>query len=135
MLGEQIQDLRQSLPVPNGPRPVHWRCDEVLPGGVGLAKCHHGITEVLKKRLHTLGDRSRPLARGDEVVQAPDDADGGLVSDLLQRVREDLQLAAGEELSSADRWIGTARGLVNVATNVGITDEGIDSNLRHRDEE
>ena len=44
---------------------------------------------------------------------------------------EDLQSATGDHLSTFHSRTGTARPLGDVATDVGVTKEGKDSNLRH----
>ena len=55
----------------------------------------------------------------------------GVGPDGLQRLREDPQGSAGDNLCRLDCWAGTASRLRDMATNIGITNQGKDPNLRH----
>ena len=66
---------------------------------------------------------------------AGDDADVGLLPDLEQRLGEDVQTAARQDLRRLHQGVCSDGRLGDVATEVRIQDEREDARLRHRDSE
>ena len=58
-LRKQGQNLRQTFSVPDGVGAVHWRRNEVLAAGVGLALGQESIAAILKEWLGPAGRRRR----------------------------------------------------------------------------
>ena len=78
-------------------------------------------------------DGGGPLSQGSEVRHAGDDADVGLLPDLEQRLGEDVQTAARQDLRRLHQGVCSDGRLGDVATEVRIQDEREDARLRHRD--
>ena len=81
-----------------------------------------------------MSDRRRTLGAGDEIRDARQDADVRLGPDRLQRGREDLHPAAWDHLACLQTWARTQRVLVDVTTDVRITQERKSMYDRHPDE-
>ena len=131
-LGEQGQHFWQTFSEPNWGSPVHWRCKEVLSGracGTGLVEQN---ANVLENWLDSLGDGRRPLDRGQEVRDAGHDDDVRLSADLPQGVAEDLEVTTRKNLGILDGGICTTVRLIDIVPDIGVTEQGVDSNLRHR---
>ena len=103
-----------------------------MASGIRLANLKQSLESILKHRLNALRDRHGALGdAGDEVRQAGDDADVGLLAHGLQRIRENLKMATRDELGSLDGGTCTATRLIDVSTDVGVTKKRMDSNLGH----
>lgn len=73
----------------------------------------------------------RPLGVRQKVGQACDEADVDVGLELLQGLKEDAQIAAGQHLSALKTWMGTTASLVDVAADIRITQKSENSdNLR-----
>ena len=82
-----------------------------------------------KDWLDPAGDVGGTLDGGEEVRQAGDDANVGLVPLRQQGLLEDSEISTGNELSGLDRSTGSLTGLVEVTTNVRVTNDR--KNVRH----
>ena len=82
-----------------------------------------------KDWLDPAGDVGGTLDGGEEVRQAGDDANVGLVPLRQQGLLEDSEISTRDELSSFDGGTGSLTGLVEVTTNVRVTNDR--KNVRH----
>ena len=88
---------------------------------------------VLENWLDSLGDGRRPLDRGQEVRDAGHDDDVRLSANLPQGVAEDLEVTTRKNLGILDGGICTTVRLIDIVPDIGVTEQGVDSNLRHRE--
>ena len=86
----------------------------------------------LEHWINTQRQRRWPIGRREEVGQRRDDAERGLLPDLMQGVEEQVQGAARDDLGRFDRWVGTKSGLVNVTAKIWIQHEREHTSLSHR---
>ena len=63
-LREQVQDLGQSLTIPNRAGSVHGRRNQIFPGRVGLTDLHEDLVDILEDGLDALTDRRRSIGFG-----------------------------------------------------------------------
>ena len=89
----------------------------------------------MEHRVDSLADGVGALWSGpsQEVGEAGQDADVGLIAHLVEGLLEDLNTAAGQNLSSLDRWASADTRLVDVIADVRVTTEGEAAGLRHRE--
>ena len=80
-----------------------------------------------------MGDcRRASLGSGSqEVGEAGDDDDGGLLTHGCQRSREDAHVATSDDLAGLHQWVGPAGRLVDVVPDVGVPQEGEHTRLGH----
>ena len=130
-LREQGHDLRETLTIPGGLRPIHRGRDQEAAVRVGDAVLDQSGEEVGEHGLDTIGDRWWALSAGQEIGDTSDDTGVGLSPNLLKRRAEDTHVATGQDLGSLQGWIRTQTVLVDVVANVGVANQGEDTDLGH----
>lgn len=135
-LGEEIQNLGESFPVPQRAGTIHGRGKHVSGGLVGLTGSMKSSADLLQNGIHTMRDGRWTLGTGsgDEVRDAGDDADVGLGPNGLQGRSEDLHPATPDDLTSLHKGTGAARVFVHMTTHVRIPQEGEPIGRGHLDE-
>ena len=86
--------------------------------------------DVLQDGVDALG-HGGPLGTREEVRDSGHDASGGLGPDLLEARSKQLEVTTLKNLGGLESWIRTATLLVHIVLDVGITQQGEASNLRH----
>ena len=128
-LGELLQNLRQSLTIPQGRKPVHRWADEK--DSFSVDGSEKQIAELGQHGLNAERHRRGALRGRQEVGQARDDADGRLGTNLGQDISEDLKPTAMQELGRGDSRTGTGVDQREVALHVRVPDHGETPGLSH----
>ena len=126
-LRELLEDLGQSLAVPQRAGPVHGRADHE--DGVAALDASH--LDHLEKLAEDGLDQDRDgpggiLYAGDEISHAGQDADVALDTDGLQGLGQGDHATAGDHLGSGHHGTITATHRIEMTLDVGITNHGED---------
>jgi hypothetical protein len=98
----------------------------------GLAGVGEDTDDVLDSRLDSLRDGGRTgVGIDDEVRDARHDASGGGLTHGLQGGLQHREVAATDDLSGVQEGTSASTGPIDVAVDVGITQQRIDTRLGH----
>ena len=131
--GKLREDLRQPLTVPQWRLAIHRGSHDEGDIRPSSASCREGSAELVEHGLDSPGD-ARILLRGHEKVgDAGQDANVGLLPDLVERLVEQLELPKGQDLAARHQGTGPRVRLRDVLANVGVAYDREDLRLRHDD--
>jgi len=130
--GELGQDLWQAIAIPHRMGPIHGRNDQNRTARQRLREAGEEVAELDDDWLHPLAGAGVLIGIDEEVGDAGDQDDVAIGGDPVQALIKNGEAGARDELRRGQRGTGTTIDVVDVAPDVGVTDQHITELTSHR---